>query len=212
MKRLALTPMLVLASLLAAPAIANSADQGAGPYDFAVGGGTGSNAAGGTTHIAFAAHSRAPGFADLLPSGDDLLSFQDFAGVAQAVAQISQTGPAPTGQVRAKGDLDGPGPLPPFALEGPVTCLTVIGNHASIFYDFKHAEPSFLEGGGIQIFIEDNGPPVNGHAVDGMAFLPPIPGPPAGAPPFQGPSVCPPPPVTGYQPIDTGNFIVHDAQ
>jgi len=191
---------------------------GDGPYDFSVGGGTSTTAVGGTTHLAFAAHSRSPGFGELVPSGDallnfqDLSGFQDFDGAAQAVVQLTQTGAGPTGQVRAKGDLDGDaGPLAPFALEGPVTCLAVQGNHASIFYEFKHAEPAFLEGGGIQIFIEDNGPPVNGHSVDGSAFEPPIPGPPPGAPPFEGPTVCPPPPTTGYMPADTGNFIVHDA-
>jgi hypothetical protein len=83
----------------------------------------------------------------------------------------------------------------------------VVGNHASIFDEFKHAEPSFLEGGGIQIFIEDNGNPVNGQSVDGSSFLPPVPG----SPGFEGPRVCPIPPTTSYMPADTGNFIVHDA-
>ena len=188
------------------------------PYDFSVGGGTTSTPVGGTIHIAFAAHSASPGFGDLVPSGDallnfqDLSGFQDFSGAAEAVLQATQQSLGPTGQVRAKGDLDGDaGPLSPFAFEGPVTCLTVIGNHASIFYEFEHAEPAEFEGGGIQIFIEDNGNPVNGRSVDGSSFLAPIPGPPPGGPPFHGPGVCPPPPAGGYMQADTGNFIVHDA-
>jgi hypothetical protein len=212
MRRVASTLVIALMSFLLAPAASIASHQGGGgPRDFAVGGGSNSNELGGSTHLAFAAHRGAPGFSGLVPAGDDLLSFQGFEDAAQAVAQVDQSGEGATGDVRAKGDLDGDGPLSPFKLEGPVTCLTVVGNRASIFYEFRHAEPSFLEGGGIQIFIEDNGPPVNGQSVDGSAFLPPIPGPPPGAPPFEGPTVCPPPPTEGYDQNDSGNFLVHDA-
>jgi hypothetical protein len=146
-----------------------------------------------------------------VPGGGELLRFADFAEAAVSVTQIEQVGTGATGHETAKGDLDGPGPLPPFMLEGPVTCLSVIGNRASFFYEFKHAEPAVLEGGGIQVYVEDNGPPLNGHPVDGTSFDPPIPGPGPGMPPLEGPTVCPPPRPTGYDQIESGNLIVHDA-
>jgi hypothetical protein len=111
----------------------------------------------------------------------------------------------------ARGDLDGAGPLPPFMFKGPVTCLRVAGNRASFFYEFKDAEPSFFRGGGVQVYVEDNGRPRNGQPVDATAFDAPIPGPGPGLPPLEGPTVCPPPRVTGYDPLEAGNLIVHDA-
>ncbi|HEX2089967.1 MAG TPA: hypothetical protein VHI54_08610 [Actinomycetota bacterium] len=78
----------------------------------------------------------------------------------------------PTGHVEAHGDPDGLGPIEPFSVEGPVTCIEVRHNRAAIKYRFKHAEGSaepFL-GGGNQFFLEDNGEPRNGVAVDRTAF------------------------------------------
>lgn len=111
----------------------------------------------------------------------------------------------------ARGDLDGDGPLPPFMFRGPVTCLAVVGNRASFFYEFEYAEPSFFQGGGVQVYAEDNGRPRNGQPVDGSAFDAPIPGPGPGLPPLEGPTVCPPPRTTGYDPLESGDLIVHDA-
>jgi hypothetical protein len=205
--------VLALVAGLALPATSGATHQpnGGGPRDFTVGGGWFSLPTGGSVHIAFAAHIGGPGFEGLLPSGDDLLLFQDFAGAAEDVGQMTQVGEGATGHETATGDLDGTGPLPPFRQQGPVTCLTVVGNRASFFYEFEHAEPSELEGGGIQVYVEDNGPPVNGQTVDGITFDPPIPGPPAGMPPLAGPTVCPPPRLAGYVQGDSGNIIVHDA-
>jgi hypothetical protein len=118
-----------------------------------------------------------------------------------------------TGHFRAKGDLDGDGPMGPFALEGEVTCLIVApsldgqATRASIRYRFKHAEGSAegLEGGGIQVFVEDRGEPVGGQPVDGAAFREFVP---------QGtfvPTACQDPNSTIYDPIESGNFTVHDA-
>jgi hypothetical protein len=166
---------------------------------------------GGSVHIAFAAHLGGPGFSGLLPSGDELLAVSDFAAAADDVTQITQLGESVSGHETALGDLDGAGPLPSFRQHGPITCLTVIGNRASFFYEFKDADPPELEGGGIQVYVEDNGPPVNGQTVDGITFDPPIPGPPAGLPPLEGPTVCPPPRLAGYVQGDSGNLIVHDA-
>ena len=111
----------------------------------------------------------------------------------------------------ARGDLDGGGPLPPFRFSGPVTCLRVVGNRASFFYEFRQAEPAFFQGGGIQVYAEDNGRPRNGRSVDGTAFDAPIPGPGPGLPPLEGPTICPPPRVTGYDVLEAGNLVVHDA-
>jgi hypothetical protein len=111
----------------------------------------------------------------------------------------------------ARGDLDGSGPLPPFMFSGPVTCLSVVGNRASFFYEFRRAEPPFFQGGGVQVYVEDNGRPRNGQPVDGTAFDAPIPGPGPGLPPLEGPTVCPPPRVTGYDVVEAGNLVVHDA-
>ena len=83
-----------------------------------------------------------------------------------------------------------------FEVAGPVTCVRVEGDQAAIKYRFSQASGSAatFKGGGVEIFIEDNGNPVNGRSVDGSSFLAPIPGPPPGGPPFHGPGVCPPPP------------------
>jgi hypothetical protein len=106
-----------------------------------------------------------------------------------------------TGHVRAKGDLGGE-----FKLEGEVTCLRVVGNRAALKYRFKHAEGSAepFQDGGVQVFIEDNratGQP------DRNTFDPPQP---AGV--FEtNAHICSDPNRTDYDPIDSGNYVVHDA-
>jgi hypothetical protein len=197
--------------LLAFPAAAGGSHGGGGPRDFTVGGGTNTNELGGRVQIGFAAHRGAPGFAGLVPSGEELLRVGDFAGPATSVTEIAHIGAGATGHEVAKGDLDGDGPLPPFKFEGPVTCLTVDRSRASFFYEFKHAEPVVFEGGGIQVYVEDNGPPWNGQGIDATAFDPPIPGPGPGMPPLEGPTVCPPPRPGGYDRQESGNLVVHDA-
>lgn len=116
----------------------------------------------------------------------------------------------PTGHVRAKGDPDGPGPLAPFTLEGEVTCLEVRGNRAAVKYRFKHADGSAapFQGGGVQIFIEDNGPPKGGESRDKTAFDPPQP-----ASVFRlDESRCDDPNLRpAYDKIESGNFVVNDA-
>ena len=112
----------------------------------------------------------------------------------------------PNGHVRAHGEPDGPGPFDSFFLEGPVTCIRVSGNKAAIKYRFKHAEGSAepFQGGGVQIFLEDNGDPRNGIAVDRSAFDPPQV---AGV--FdQAASQCDDPTLRGYDQIESGNFVV----
>jgi hypothetical protein len=125
-------------------------------------------------------------------------------------AHSDPLGGSPTGHVRAQGDPDGDGPQEPFKLEGEVTCLQVSGNRAAIKYRFKHAEGSAepFEGGGVQIFIEDNGNPSGGEAVDRTTFDPP-----QSPPLFElGASECDAPNTRpGYDQIESGNFSVHDA-
>ncbi|HEX8075138.1 MAG TPA: hypothetical protein VF545_09170, partial [Thermoleophilaceae bacterium] len=69
-----------------------------------------------------------------------------------------------TGHVRGTGDLG----LGEFRVEGEVTCIRVEGNKASVKYRFKHAQRPGAppQGGGVEVFFEDNGDPANGQAVD----------------------------------------------
>ncbi|MGH2956031.1 MAG: hypothetical protein ACRDL6_03455 [Solirubrobacterales bacterium] len=114
-------------------------------------------------------------------------------------------GPAATGHVRAKGDLGGE-----FTLEGEVTCLRVEGNRAAIKYRFKHATGSAapLEGGGVQVFVEDNGDPSGGQAVDRNTFDPPQP---AGVFDLNATQCDDPTARPDYDPVDSGDYTVHDA-
>lgn len=125
-------------------------------------------------------------------------------------AHSDAAGGGPTGHVRAQGDPDGEGPNEPFELEGEVTCLKVSGNRAAIKYRFKHAEGSAepFAGGGVQIFLEDNGDPQGGQPVDRATFDPPQP---AGVY-DAGASFCDDPNTRlGYDGIESGDFGVHDA-
>jgi hypothetical protein len=134
-----------------------------------------------------------------------------FPGGGPAHLMVSAHGgpQAVTGHVRAMGDGDGAGPLEAFKLEGEVTCLRVEGNRASVKYRFKHAT-GFLapfEGGGVQIFLENNGEPGSAGQPDATAFDLPQP---RGV--FQlTERDCDDPRLRVYDPIDSGNFTVHDA-
>ena len=46
-----------------------------------------------------------------------------------------------------------------FEVDGPITCMRVEGNRASIKYRFKRASGPGAppQGGGVQVYIEDNG-------------------------------------------------------
>lgn len=86
------------------------------------------------------------------------------AGEAEAATQVGKY-PFPTGNAKLDRALGGV----PFTFGGRVTCLRVSGNRAVIKYQFDHADPSVLKGGGIEIFITDGGPGRN----DTQGFLPP---------------------------------------
>jgi hypothetical protein len=187
MRRVLATSGLGLVSLLLAAGAATGSHTGTGGenHDFASGSGTNTFPTGGPAHLMVAAHSD--------PSGAD-----------------------PTGHVRAKGNLfptEFPGP---FTLEGEVTCLRVEpgllgGTRAAIKYRFKHAEGSAapFQDGGIQIFIEDRGNPDGGQPVDSNAFDSP-----QDEDTFRAsmPERCDSPNLRAtYDPIESGNYIVHDA-
>ncbi len=123
-------------------------------------------------------------------------------------AHRDPAGGEPTGHVRAKGDVDGPGPMEPFAFEGEVTCVRVEGNRAAIKYRFKHAQGSGedFEGGGVQVFVEDNGPPSRPQP-DRNTFDPPQM---AGVFDTNAMVCSDPRPRQDYDPVDSGNYTVHD--
>jgi hypothetical protein len=123
-------------------------------------------------------------------------------------AHRDPAGGDPTGHVRAKGDIDGPGPMEPFAFEGEVTCVRVEGNRAAIKYRFKHAEGSGepFEGGGVQVFVEDNGPPNQGQPDANTFDAPQL----AGAFDTNATDCSDPQQRQDYDPVESGNYTVHD--
>jgi hypothetical protein len=107
-----------------------------------------------------------------------------------------------------RGNVTGAGTLPngDFVTKGEVTCLRVVGNRATIKYRFTHTEgegaPS--EGWGVQVFIEDNGPP--GHGVpDANATDLPMP-----AQLFDPQADVCELPRGPFNPVDDGNYVVRD--
>ena len=132
-------------------------------------------------------------------------------------AHSGPNGEDPSGFVAARsrpnGDFPVTGEFPvPFRFGGHVTCLIVHGKMASIKYRFDHSSDPTMVGGGIQIFIRDNGPPQNGETADETAFL--APEPPLlfsgdGDIPGDG-DLCAPPESGAYMRGETGNFVVHD--
>jgi len=96
-------------------------------------------------------------------------------GSARVTAQVS-SGPGgehPTGFVEATGNAGTDATS--FFVRGEVTCLKVSGRRAAIKYRFRRAEGTAapFKGGGVQIFIEDNGEPHDDQSVDATANDPP---------------------------------------
>ena len=123
-------------------------------------------------------------------------------------AHSGPSGEDPGGFVSARSRPNGGFPVP-FRFGGHVTCLRVDGNLASIKYRFDHDADPTMKDGGIQIFVEDNGPPQNGQSVDQTSFEAPL-----NQQAFEAsqPSVCTDPHLAAYTPSETGNLIVHDEQ
>jgi hypothetical protein len=121
-----------------------------------------------------------------------------------------------TGYAIGSGDLLPGLPGGDFAVEGHVTCLRVepqpdgTGTRASVKYRFEHSTGSAAppEGGGVEVFIEDNGDPVAGQPADGNGT-----GPPLTAEAFEAsdPKTCDDPNIAGqpYNPLDSGDYVVH---
>jgi hypothetical protein len=121
-------------------------------------------------------------------------------------AHSGPSGEDPGGFVSARSRPNGGFPAP-FRFGGHVTCLKVDGNRASIKYRFDHDADPTMKDGGIQIFVEDNGPPQNGHNVDRTSFQAPL-----NQQEFEAtqPSLCLDPNLAAYTPSETGNIVVRD--
>ena len=163
----------------------------------------GAGAAGG------AAAAAGPGPGDLA-AGSALNQFPTPAGPGFArlnvAAHSGPSGADPHGNVLSKGTLGVPGGE--FEVQGPVTCLRVDGNRAAIKYRFNRATGSAapFQGGGVEVFVEDNGEPRGGQPVDANAFRPPQP---AGA--FDtNATQCDDPNTATYDVVTSGNYTVRD--
>jgi hypothetical protein len=156
-----------------------------------------------------AAAAGAGGAGDLA-TGSALNQFPTPAGPGFArlsVAAHSDAGGLdPRGNVHARGTTGAP--MGEFEVQGPVTCLRVDGNRATIKYRFSRATGSAapFQGGGVEVFVEDNGEPRRGQSVDANAFRPPQP---AGA--FDsGAAQCDDPNSATYDTVTSGNYVVRD--
>lgn len=125
-------------------------------------------------------------------------------------ATSDPSGARPAGYVTSRGDPDGIGPMEPFTARGPVTCLRVDGNRATIKWRIEHgtgsAEP--FEGGGVQSFLEDNGQRRRGNPPDRAALDPPQP---AGVFDLNARLCDDPDTRATYDPLERGDVTVQDA-
>ena len=181
MRRSLATGAIGISLLAPAGAAASHGDSGTGQRDFAVGAGNNEFALGAIGEARFSLSASSD------PFGLD-----------------------PRGYVTSSGDPDGVGPLEPFTARGEVTCLDVEGNRATIKWRIEEgtgsAEP--FEGGGVESWVEDNGPPRAGEPADRAAVSPPQP-----ALLFDPTAdVCEQPEAQPlYDRLDQGNVVVHDA-
>jgi hypothetical protein len=90
-----------------------------------------------------------------------------------------------------------------------VTCLRVEGNEAAIKYRFRHASGAAapFKGGGVEVFIKDNGHGRHGKPVDENAF-----GEPQTKDVFdKNATMCDNPATTAtYSPVRSGRYTVRD--
>ena len=98
--------------------------------------------------------------------------FAETGGPFSLAANGRGEGPLASGWVRGSGVY-----VDSFEVKGPITCMRVEGNRASIKYRFERASGPGgpPQGGGVQVYIEDNGKPVRGQPVDRVATEPPQP-------------------------------------
>ena len=124
--------------------------------------------------------------------GSDRLDVLAFSGPA---------GENPGGFVHAVGTTGLP--MGAFEVAGPVTCLRVEGNKAAIKYRFDQASgsASTFKGGGVEVFIEDNGKAVDANAA----------GPPQTAAVFApAAKQCDDPALAAYDTVNSGGYTVID--
>jgi hypothetical protein len=95
-----------------------------------------------------------------------------------------------------------------FRVSGPVTCLRVEGNEASIKYRFRHASGSAapFKGGGVEVFIKDNGHGRHGRPADENAFTAPQ----VKATFNANAKTCDDPATATYSPVRSGRYTVRD--
>ena len=114
-------------------------------------------------------------------------------------------GPLAQGHVRGSGDYVGA-----FEVDGPITCIRVEGNLASVKYRFRHSSGPGAppQNGGVQVYVEDNGKATGGQPVDRVASEPPQP---PGV--FDAAaSICTDPRLNpAWTPLESGDFDVFDA-
>jgi hypothetical protein len=103
----------------------------------------------------------APGAAGARPqssvTGTGTGHFMETGGPFELSVSARGEGPLAQGYVFGSGDYVGE-----FQVDGPVTCMLVVGNRASIKYRFRHAS-------------RPGAPPQNGVPVDRVATEPPQP-------------------------------------
>jgi hypothetical protein len=119
-------------------------------------------------------------------------------------ARNNSAGAAPSGYVSAQGDAGAPASA--FSVGGRVTCVRFSGNKAAIKYRFDRASGSAapFAGGGVEVFVEDNGKPSGGHPVDANAFTPPQP-----AATFDAAATqCDDPNTAAYDTVESGDYTV----
>jgi hypothetical protein len=121
----------------------------------------------------------------------------------------ARSGPAgedPRGHVKGVGTSGTP--MGTFEVSGPVTCLRVEGNRAAIKYRFDQASGSAapFKGGGVEVFVDDNGKPRQGQPVDASAAGAPQPAGAFGAAATQ----CDDPNLAPYDTVQSGDYAVKD--
>lgn len=139
-----------------------------------------------------------------------------FAGLGPMELKVKKgrsdgDGGNPKGSIRAEGDINGDAPAGKFQFQGDITCLRAEDNRVAIKYRFEQADGDSgepFEGGGVQIYIEDNG--AKKKKADRVSFDPPQT---AGA--FEGgEDSCSDPdtPAQPYDEVEKGNYTLINAR
>lgn len=143
-------------------------------------------------------------------SGSAVNGFPTPAGPGSArltvAASSGRLGQHPRGTVSAHGTTGAP--MGAFRVSGPVTCLRVEGNEAAIKYRFRHASGSAapFKGGGVEVFIKDNGHGRRGKPADENAFDAPQ----TKAAFDANAKTCDDPAAAAFSPVRSGKYTVRD--